>query len=359
MAIQAGGLPFVGLGGITEHSNGAGSVGGGGSQTSILTSSHYQLPALDNLRTKSDLLAIDRIMEQAQATIYDRPAQMEAAGLAQVSQPGTYLMRSENKVKYDSSPTGALATPRIQLPPYNDESPPALTPSYPSNQSPVSLHSNISASPPSTAPTYPNLPGSSSEAMPSIYLLSNMAPTTLATQFHGDDHHCLRGAHLHRAQPVRTTKHVEEYPIENATKFHDEAMESSDDGTVIPTKPCVSTPLREKEDIPTSRHSRPLAVSELVIDSIISPGAAPSSVGSRSSTELDERNLSVNDVWLGVVRTIEDLRDWIRGRLDKGEYERDGSEDEQKDSKFKDKLEDTGYGRHRIPLGLGEVVVEG
>lgn len=87
MTIQAGRLPFIGHGGIPEQQVGHGHVGGGGggAQT-MMSSSQLQLSALDNLQTKTALLAVDRILERAQATIYERPAQMAAAGLAQVIQ---------------------------------------------------------------------------------------------------------------------------------------------------------------------------------------------------------------------------------------------------------------------------------
>ena len=127
-----------------------------------MMSSQFQLLALDNLRTKHDLLSVDRIMEQAQATIYERPAQMAAAGVAQVIQPEVYHIRNKNNIKYrmrvqSEAPknhvqqyqpmhyaqSASIATSNNS---YVAESPPALTPtnstqSYPSD-SPVSPRFN-------------------------------------------------------------------------------------------------------------------------------------------------------------------------------------------------------------------------
>lgn len=348
MAIQAGSLPFIGHGGISEQHVGQGHVGGGAAQT--MMSSQFQLPALDNLRTKTELLAVDRIMEQAQATIYERPAQMAAAGVAQVIQPEAYHIRSENNKKYHMRvQSEAPKTHILQHQPmhyaqsasiatssnsYAAESPPALTPtnstqSYPSS-SPVSPRSNLSISPVATHSTpavYPSLSSSTSSSANSesagIYNLGisnggNMAPgTTLGGQFPGDAHHRYGGGHLHRARPlqVRGGEIAQDNASTPKEKAMDEDMESSDDSTTMAMSRRSTSLSKESPTHPSIFTSKILNTSETSSASSpeTSPEASPSSPTSEHSTH--------DPVWLGIVRTLEDLRDWIRQRLDNGEFE--------------------------------------
>lgn len=359
MAIQAGGLPFIGHGGISEHvghGHGHGHVGGGGGGLQTMMSSQFQLPALDNLRTKSDLLSVDRVMEQAQATIYERPAQMAAAGVAQVIQPEAYHIRSENNSKYHMR-VQSEALPRPQIPQYQPmhyaqsasiatsthsftgESPPALTPtnstqSYPSN-SPVSPHSNLSISPVAThsAPAvYPSLSSASSSAnteSAGIYNLgmnhgSGMAPgTTLGGQFPGNAQHRYGGGHLHRGRPLQvpreeTAQASSPTPKEKAL---DEDMESSDDSTTMAMSRRSSSVSKDSPTRPRISISKIHDTSKTSFAS--SPETSPEASPSPSSptSKVSTQDNTHDPIWLGIVRTLEDLRDWIRQRLDKGEFE--------------------------------------
>lgn len=338
MAIQAGQLSFLGSGTMAEYHTG-GSLGGGAQVGVYGPAPQYQLPGLENLRTKPDLLAIDQIMEQAQATIYDRPNQMAAAGVAQIAQPGAYHVRSGIQYRQSQSP------PRSQLPSshystmaatspatvagsqFAADSPPALTPtdsthSYASARSPASLTSNGAMSPATSATIYPTLPSTSSAAMSHGYFPSGMAPTSaLGTQFSDNDYR--RGGHLHKAQPLRTAKIIRAGAMKHAKKIDDDDMDtSSDDGAVV--KPSgSSSPLSEEDKATPQPRSRP-EVSPSMIDPALSGATVVSPSG-----ELDEGDIKANEVWVGIVRTIEDLREWIRYRLENGEYENsnDGHED--------------------------------
>lgn len=342
LAIQAGQLPFMGTGGLSEYHTGGSSMGGGGPQVGVYPStSQYQLPGLDHLRTKNDLILVDQIMEQAQATIYDRPNQMAAAGVNQGSQPGAYYVRSGNEYRQSHSPPraqpsshygGGVATspPTATASHFSGESPPALTPtdsthSYPSARSPVSLHSNISMSPATTATMYPTLPSTSSDAMSTGYFRSNMAPTsTLGTQFHDEDYHRMSGSQLQRAQPSsRVPRREKELVTIKDPKMRDadEMDTCSDDGTAILETSRSSSPSSKGEDraTPVSRPQPRALVSDSMIDPAL-PGAS-GAMASPSSGELDERDIKENEVWVGIVRTIEGLRAWIRRRIENGEYE--------------------------------------
>lgn len=91
-------------------------------------------------------------------------------------------------------------------------------------------------------------------------------------------------------------------------------------------------------------------------------------MASPSSGELDERDIKENEVWVGIVRTIEGLRAWIRRRIENGEYEvpEEGREAKAEGAaasgvKVKKEVIDGGEGEQRgqglYPM-LGEVGVE-
>ncbi|MCJ1471340.1 hypothetical protein MMC07_009988 [Pseudocyphellaria aurata] len=361
LAIQAGQLPFM-SNGLSEYAIGPSSVGGGGTQVGVFApTSHYQLPGLDHLRTKNDLLMVDQVMEQAQATIYDRPNHMAAAGVNQ-AQPGTYYVGSGVKYRPHSQ-----SPPRTQLSPhggtaaasspatvagshFSEESPPALTPtdsthSYHSARSPASLHSNMSMSPATTATMYPTLPSTSSDAMSTGYFSSSMAPTS--AQYPDDEYRQVGGGgRLHRAQPAREGPHVpkaeNEGVVKNAKMPDPNEMDtSSDDGTAI-----VETGRRSSSSSNSGKRATPPRARHPVSDSNIDPALSGGSgvVASPSPGELDERDIEDSEVWLSIVRTIEGLRAWIRQRIEKGEFE--GSEGEEGEEKSE--------GPEEGPLGEGK-----
>lgn len=402
MTIQAGGLPFIGHGGISEQHVGHGHVGGGGvgggAQTTI--SSQFQLPALDHLRTKNDLLHADRVMEQAQATIYDRPGQMAAAGVGQLIQPEAYHIRNEINIKHhmrvqseapksqnlhhqqqamhygQSAPIANSSNHHTHTYAAAAESPPALTPanssqSYPSN-SPVSPQSNLSVSPIAThsAPAvYPNLASSTSNSANSesigIYNLGmnngiGMASgtTTLAGQCPGGDaRHRYGGGYLRRGRPLQLLppgEEEEEIKQDDSPssptkeKALDEDMESSDESTTTMARsrrsstfsksppahhPSISI-ISKKKNILLDRSKTKLDSASLSS----SPGTSLSSPTSTSTNGGDDD--SHDPIWLGIVRTLEDLRDWIRKRLENGEFEEKGDDDIINQDEVKIKLEE-------------------
>lgn len=84
-----------------------------------------------------------------------------------------------------------------------------------------------------------------------------------------------------------------------------------------------------------------------MIDPALSGGSG--TVASPSPGELDERDIKENEVWVGIVRTIEGLRAWIRRRIENGEYEgpeegREAKEQEAAESKVKKESRDGGEG---------------
>lgn len=326
MAISAGQFPFISNGGMADDQSAPASAVGAGPQVGIYASSpHYLLPAMSNLRTKNDLLDIDRIMEQAQATIYDNAPQMAAAGLATDTQPGTYHISSAVDSRQSHSPPSihvrsshyggvASASRVVTAPSPPRESPPALTPtgsvrSLPSNQSPTSLHSNGGTSPGTAGSMYPTLPVTSSAAMTNGYFPSSMAPaSTLADQFNGDELRRFHGGNLGRSQLSRRIQKDEK---------HEDGMDLDDD-SVLAAEDGSSTISSDADDVSRTRdHQRKAEVSASVIDPALSGVASP------STGEMDEGEIMVNNNWVVMARTIESLRSWIQQRVENGEFEPD------------------------------------
>lgn len=343
MAIQAGQFPFLSSGGgMSDYQPAAAPIGTAGPQVGVYGSSpQYLLPGLNNLRTKNDLLDIDRIMEQAQATIYEHPNQMAAAGIDTRAQPDTYHISSSTHYRQSQSPpstqlrslhnTGEPSAPQvINAPTPSRDSPPALTPtgsaqSFNSARSPASVRSNRGVSPVATGSMYPTLPGTSSAAMSNGYFPSSMAPTsTLANQFDGDELRRFRGGNLQRAQPSRTKEPPSRINTERAGKQVDE-MDRSDDAFAM-VQNSTSDTLSETDEIPRTRtRRRSVEVSPSMIDPALS-GATLSPSG-----ELDERDIKADENWVVMARTIEGLRAWIKHRVENGEFENmdePGSDDE-------------------------------
>lgn len=150
-------------------------------------------------------------------------------------------------------------------------------------------------------------------------------------------------------------------------------MDTDDDGTAVVETRRSSRSTSKGEDRATPQpRSRAQVVSDSMIDPALSGGSAP--MASPSSGELDERDIKENEVWVGIVRTIEGLRAWIRRRIENGEYEgsdggdgRDGKGQEAAEPSVKKEVQDGGdgeTGEHDERSGqglypvLGEVGVE-
>lgn len=333
MAIQAGHFPFLSNGGgMSDYQPAAAPAGTAGPQVGVHgTSPQYLLPGLNNLRTKNDLLDIDRIMEQAQATIYENSNQLAAAGIDTRGQPDTYHISGGMYYRQSQSPpstqlrsthnTGEPSAPQvINAPIPSRDSPPALTPtgsakSFNSARSPASVQSNRGVSPVTTGSMYPTLPGTSSAAMSNGYFPSSMAPnSTLGNQFDGDELRRFRGGNLQRAQPSRKKEAPNKINIEQAGNHEDEMDCSDDTFAMLQTQTIDGS--AENDEIPRTRtRRRSVEVSPSMIDPALS-GSTLSPSG-----ELDERDIKANENWVTMARTIEDLRAWIKHRVQNGEFE--------------------------------------
>lgn len=332
MAISGSHFPFLSNGSITDYRATGSPAGHGGPQVGVLgPSPQYLLPAMNHLRTKNDLLAVDQIMEQAQATIYEHPSQMAAAGLGHLAQPDAYHVPSTS----DSPPSGspppmhprfsphahAPSAPHlISTPTPSRDSPPALTPtdstkSFTSGHSPLSRHSSGGVSPVTTGSMYPTLPGTSTAAMSSGVFRSSAAPaSTLGNQFQGDEFLRMRSGQLHRGRQLKVEAEVRQPGPPQPLHPKDET-ELADD-PVARRKPGASSTFTEQEKQARTRaRPRSIEISASMIDPALS-GVMPPSAG-----EMDEKEIKADENWVMMARTIENLRSWIQRRVEHGDFE--------------------------------------
>lgn len=313
MAIQGSNLPFLAGPSMGDYQAGGGSPGGG----VYGPTAQYPLPAIPNLRTKADLINADHIFQAMQTAIYENPNAMAAAG---ASQPGAQYVQAIRQRQSHSPPGLHLPSARTAsyAPNMDGHSPlshnsgtPALTPpssahSYTSGNSPPTLHGNNNFAPAPPAAMYPTLPGASSDAA-NGYASSSMAPaSTLGSQF--DDGHRRRysGGKLQKARPIHHGPNSED------------AMDTTEDGPKTPKNagPSSSSP----EPVPAPKpQTRPQKsdFSSSNLDPALGGMASP------SSGEMDEVAIKENEMWVGNARTVENIRAWLKKRLESNDYESD------------------------------------
>ncbi|OTB08366.1 hypothetical protein M426DRAFT_19041 [Hypoxylon sp. CI-4A] len=245
---------------------------------------HYSLPPMPNLRTKSELLQIDHLLQEMQTTVYESP---ENAAVAGVHQPGSHYMplsfrhsrspphaaASQPPMANNAYSAAHVASPLTAVSSTHSNGTPAVTPpsssmSYTSGHSPSASSSGLSPSTrhsSTTSALYPNLP-----AVTSGYP-GQSATSTLGPNFDADPRRRYSGGMLQRA---------------SGTKLERE----------------VSTP----------------RVSESALSAVSSPSA-------ESEVSAEARDDQIYEDWLENIRVIEYLREYIRDRIDNKEYESEGT----------------------------------
>ncbi len=243
---------------------------------------HYYLPPIPNLRTKNDLEQMDSLLEQMQTTIYDNSGSSPTPNAHAFDLRPNASPLTRPTIVNDHYATAAthLPSPLTGLS-HSSQSggSPAVTPpssgaSYTSGHSPSASSTGMSPSsrqaPAVLATTvgagtisYPQLPTSSGIVFP-----GSQAPATLASNF-GPDDRPHRGSMLQGAS--RKVKTEGERPRQ--------LSQGSRDGTVTASSPSAN--------------------------SDASGGSEPESY----------------DQWLNNVKTIESLRDYVKTRLSRQEYD--------------------------------------
>ena len=337
MSLQGVQLPMLGtVGGGYSNSDSYG--GGMAAPATHLPQQHYTLP-LPNLRTKNDLLNIDQFLEQLQSTVYENSNHAAAAGVAQA---GThYTPTGYNYGRTSHSPPSAAngtshasgmasshATAMAPLTTPQTETP-ALTPassvmSYTSNagQSPNSVHSshNISPSRASNAgiggSMYPTLPSVSamSDMNTSGYSTSGAPASSLATAFDSDHRRRYSGGLLQKEAPAHRGSYDErmdeDTPTQSPKAIH------SQEGSRSPSSTGDEDRGRQLgRDI----HKMNIMSPSMIDPAMRSPGdkSDEQDIGTPNRDEADSKQ----EAWVENIRMIEMLKDLVKGRLERGEFE--------------------------------------
>ncbi|KAK4185339.1 pH-response transcription factor pacc-1 [Podospora australis] len=234
---------------------------------------HYYLPPMPNLRTKDDLQQIDHILEQMQTTVYENTGSPNSQyGPVDMRHPSPHGYPHRSAVDaYAVSAAQQVVSPLSAAPSHSSSGTPAVTPpsstmSYTSGHSPTTSASGMSPTSrhsSTSAVSYPNLPNRPGLPFPSASALGS-------TFTHNERR--LSGGMLQSSAARRS------------------GAGSESDGARTPKA--------------------------------TDGGAALSSVSSPSGESEGPEGETYDD-WLQHMRTIEFLRNAIRHRLDRREYEDD------------------------------------
>ncbi|KAF2156987.1 hypothetical protein K461DRAFT_220484 [Myriangium duriaei CBS 260.36] len=290
---------------------------------------NYQLP-MSNARTKADLLDIDRFLEQLSNTVYESSGQAAAAG---VQQPGVHTQLASGYGSFNSGYRSSHSPPQGQvsnagsggaMPALSSVAQmanmtangqagadtPALTPasvsSYTSSgHSPVSSHSRASGDGSSMYPQLPSVTGMSD--MGPGY--NSAPPSGLASGFESYDSRRYSGGRLQR-----------EAPAPSATS---DSMDVDSDGQRTPRKmSLIKEALR--------------AASPSNVDPALRSEQSTENGPTSDSPASDNTEDKAQDAWVENVRVIEQLRTWVRQRLEQGDFERDENSTPEPASEIKD-----------------------
>ena len=246
---------------------------------------HYALPPMANVRTKSDLVQIDHILEQMQSTVYENSNNAAAAG---VHQPGSHYLplnfrhsqspphsaaHGPSAIAASAYSAAHVASPLTAVSSTHSNGTPAVTPpssslSYTSGHSPTASSSGLSPSSrhsTTTSALYPTLP-----AVTSGYP-GQSATSTLGPSFDTDPRRRYSGGMLQRAAGPR--------PV---------IVERDNSATPKPSESAVSS---------------------------VSSPSAESEQGSESQQD------QAYEAWLENIRVIEYLREYVAHRINHGDFE--------------------------------------
>lgn len=294
---------YGGGGGGDYHSGGTAVASAHGP----LLQPQYSLP-LSNLRTKNDLLQIDQFLDQLQQTVYENSNQAAAAGVAQPGAhyvPASVNYRTSNSPQMTATSHPATSHATAVAPLTSAVETPALTPassvlSYQSSQSPSSVHSSHTISPDqrsSANSMYPTLPTVSamSESSSAYVAVSSAPPSGLAAAFDADGRRRYSGGLLQKAAGG-------DLGDSDGTPSSPASRAGSNDAMPKIDRLGVRSPGLRNVD-PALR----------------SPG-----ILSETSEEMDKSN----EAWVENVRIIEALRQFIKEKIEAGDYvDGDGNSD--------------------------------
>lgn len=267
---------------------------------------HYSLP-LPNLRTKNDLMDIDRFLEQLQATVYESQAPSATHYV-----PPTTNYRTNNSpphLNFPSNNTTSLG-PLGSISNASDISTPALTPgssagSYASGQSP---HSSTHGLSPTNQNSVGSNIGSMYPSLPSVSAMSDMsstgfttsAPASALAAFDYDNRRRYSGGLLQQA--ARSSR-------------GDDDMDTTSDVTPTQSRRGSTDDVKRAE---SQAVSSPSSFSKI----------DPNLGDTRSDEAFESAEDRQQEAWVENIRSIERLRAFIKYKLEMREY--DEHEDEVK-----------------------------
>lgn len=275
-------------------------------QTLVAAAQAYHSMPLSSLRTKADLVSVDQYLDQLQATIYESANQVAAAGVNQAP--------SNNRQSAHMTGTAPLA----QMTSSTATDTPALTPAssiYTSAQSPNAVETSQNLSPASRSNVYPNLPNVSSVS-DNGYLSSNGLPASApATSFTDSSR---------RFSGVDDNNQTIGMPMTMAMSGNSSAANNRPDSRRVSDQHGLRQGVKQ------------IALSPLAVDpSLRSPtqqsdastvggaGGANGSGNGGGGTGGENVNEREQETWVENMRTIEFLRQLVKDRLERGEFEHD------------------------------------
>jgi len=255
----------------------------------------YALP-IANARTKADLVDIDRFLEQLQTTIYDQSSsnQFNPTAHSQAHSSGHYSRHTPPQAQ-NAGLTPINAAPMANMTSQGTDTP-ALTPaslsSYASSgHSPPSSNTHSRASTDSTS-MYPQLP--SVAGLSSVGSSYSATPVSgLASGFDGFDARRYSGGRLQRQAP-QSNEEVEM----SLDSPEAEGQRTPKQGSAV-NQANVDPALRDEESMETE---------------VPTEGALSEDDEAQARAAFEEN-----------VRSIEHLRNWVRERLEAGDFVRDAS----------------------------------
>lgn len=310
-------------GGYDGYNNGMMDAGAGVAYQTAQHPASFGAP-FPELKTKNDLLSLESFLDQLSHTVYEQPEHglLSTHPLAPITNlPTTYRTshsppHMQAQSSYNNSVSSASGTPfSHSMQSTVDDSTPALTPSsYQASQSPASSANHASPLPRSAgAAAYPSLPSFSNldhhANMPGAFTGNTAPVSSLGSAFEdGQDRRRYSGGYLQRA-----------------------ATATSDDSkTITPTSPSEASRRSSTSAELVKGFQRTLGITSSSSpkqdqSNVKLPGVADiTRTSSQSSHDGDKAEDENKEAWVRNIKVIEALQQYIKGRIERGEFEIEG-----------------------------------
>ncbi|KAL8906208.1 MAG: hypothetical protein Q9207_002176 [Kuettlingeria erythrocarpa] len=300
-AIQNSRLPFIVGGDQHGYQTASPMHHDGGPQIGMYGANSNILPPLSNLRTKAQLNVFDSVFEKMQHTLYEHPAHLAAPAVGHSGPEYSHFGGQAGQShplppsQMPAATSGGMTAPvaAMESTASQSDGTPALTPPSSSaysnspDHSPSSLHptqADVGVS--ARNGVYPSLPGGT----PTSGTFFQGSSSVLGSQFN-EDHRRFSGGRLWKAQPARRSQ---------------DKMDTTSDGATTPKARSSRSP---PKDVASN------------IDPALTGAASP------GTGEVTVQSAENSEEWVGLMRTVENLRNWIKGRLQNGEFEEEPEQD--------------------------------